>query len=91
MIAWGLFLAWSGQKYSAKRRSLSFREDLENSTLPWFTGASWGTATLSNGQVKIEIVEGQVEINEVNFQGALYSKITPGESVEGVRTRYFGR
>ena len=91
MIAWGLFLAWSGQKYSAKRKSLSFRDDLENSMLPWFTGASWGTATLINGQVKIEIVEGQVEINEVNFQGALYSKITPDESVEGVRTRYFGR
>jgi hypothetical protein len=91
MIAWGLFLAWSGQKYNAKKKLLAFRNDLDNSTLPWFTGASWGTATLIDDYVKIEILEGHAEIEKVEFRGVLYAKFLTGKSDESATTIYFRR
>ena len=74
MIAWGLFLAWSGQKYNAKKGTLSFRKDLVNNSLPWFTGASWGTATLVEDEVLVEVAEGSVHLESVEFQGDTYLK-----------------
>ena len=91
MIAWGLFLAWSGQKYNAKKKLLAFRNDLDNSTLPWFTGASWGTATLIDDYVKIEILEGYAEMERVEFGGAIYNKYVAGKSDESATTIYFRR
>lgn len=76
MIAWGLFLAWTGQKYNAKKKTLSFRKELENSSLPWFTGAAWGTVTLENQQLVVHTLEGAAEIETVNFKGLTYTKIT---------------
>jgi hypothetical protein len=91
MIAWGLFLAWSGQKYNAKKKLLAFRNDLDNSTLPWFTGASWGTATLIDDYVKIEILEGHAEIERVEFRGVLYNKYVAEKPDESASTIYFRR
>jgi hypothetical protein len=84
-------LAWSGQKYNAKKKLLAFRNDLDNSTLPWFTGASWGTATLFDDYVKIEILEGHAEIEKVEFRGVLYAKFLTGKSDESATTIYFRR
>lgn len=74
MIAWGLFLAWSGQKYNAKKGTLSFREDLTNNSLPWFTGASWGTAAVVGDEILVEVAEGSVHLVSVEFQGVIYLK-----------------
>jgi hypothetical protein len=68
---------------------LTFRNDLENSTLPWFTGASWGTATLIDDYVKIEILEGHAEIEGVEFRGTIYNKYVAGKSDESATTIYF--
>jgi len=76
MIAWGLFLAWTGQSFNAKQKRLSFRKDLTNTRLPWYTGSSWGTASLENHEVVIEVYEGKVIIDDIEFQGAKYSRDT---------------
>jgi hypothetical protein len=70
---------------------LAFRNDLDNSTLPWFTGASWGTATLIDDYVKIEILEGYAEMERVEFGGAIYNKYVAGKSDESATTIYFRR
>jgi len=74
MIAWGLFLAWTGQKFNAKTKILSFRKELENSTLPWYTGAAWGTVSLDNQKLVVRVIEGEVDIETVNFKGNKYTK-----------------
>ena len=74
MIAWGLFLAWTGQKFNAKKKILSFRKELENSTLPWYTGAAWGTVSLDNQKLVVRVIEGEVDIETVNFKGNKYIK-----------------
>ena len=74
MIAWGLFLAWTGQKFNAKKKILSFRKELENSTLPWYTGAAWGTVSLDNQKLVVRVIEGEVDIETVNFKGNKYTK-----------------
>jgi non-lysosomal glucosylceramidase len=88
MIAWGLFLAWTGQKYSAKRKTLTFRKNLENSTLPWFTGASWGTATQVGDEMIIDIIEGKVNIDFIQFKGVTYTKVLASESTDSTSVRY---
>jgi hypothetical protein len=74
MIAWGLFLAWTGQKFNAKKKTLSFRKELENASLPWYTGAAWGTVTLEGQKLLMHIFEGSVEIETINFKGQKYIK-----------------
>ena len=74
MIAWGLFLAWTGQKFNAKKKILSFRKELENSTLPWYTGTAWGTVSLDNQKLVVRVIEGEVDIETVNFKGNKYTK-----------------
>jgi hypothetical protein len=85
MIAWGLFLAWTGQKFSAKNKTLKFRANLGNSCLPWFVGSSWGTVQISNNQLILEIKEGEIDVENIDFQGRKFSRV----SVEGTRTNIY--
>lgn len=85
MIAWGLFLAWTGQKFSAKNRTLKFRANLGNSCLPWFVGSSWGTVQISNNQLILEIKEGEIDVENIDFQGRNFSRV----SIEGTRTNIY--
>jgi hypothetical protein len=74
MIAWGLFLAWTGQKFNAKKKTLSFRKELGNSSLPWYTGAAWGTVTLEDQKLLMHVLEGAVDIETINFRGQKYTR-----------------
>lgn len=88
MIAWGLFLAWTGQKFNAKKKSLSFRKELENSSLPWYTGAAWGTVALEDKKLLMHVFEGAVDVEIINFKGRKYTKKSEG-SVKDSQTYYF--
>ena len=90
MIAWGLFLAWTGQKFNAKKKTLSFRKELENSSLPWYTGAAWGTVTLEDQKLLMRVFEGAVEIETINFKGQKYSRSSEGSNMDS-RTYYYSK
>ena len=90
MIAWGLFLAWTGQKFNAKKKTLSFRKELGNSSLPWYTGAAWGTVTLEDKKLLMHVFEGAVDIETINFKGQKYNKKSEG-SVKESQTYYYSK
>ena len=83
MIAWGLFLAWTGQKFNAKRKTLNFRTELENSSLPWFVGSSWGTVRLEGrNHLLLEIKEGHIDVEKIEFKGMQFLR----SKIEGKKT-----
>jgi hypothetical protein len=84
MIAWGLFLAWTGQNFSAKSKSLRFRSDLTNTSLPWFVGSSWGTVQLVKDQLILEVKEGLINIDKIDFQGDQFLRV----EIDGTQTTF---
>jgi hypothetical protein len=85
-----LFLAWTGQKFNAKKKTLSFRKELENSSLPWYTGAAWGTVTLEDQKLLMRVIEGAVEIETINFKGQKYARSNEGSNMDS-RTYYYSK
>jgi hypothetical protein len=62
----------------------------ENSSLPWYTGAAWGTVTLANQQLVLQIFEGAVDIETVNFKGLKYTK-SPENLGKDSETYYYSK
>jgi len=58
LASWGLLNAWSGFMYSAPERKMSFIS--RPGRYFWANGSAFGTATVSDGRVRVETIEGRL-------------------------------
>jgi uncharacterized protein (DUF608 family) len=72
MASYGLLMAYSGFRYSAAEKTLFLSPRLPDRPFTCFfsTASGWGTFTLTDSQLEINLVEGQLEIDHLDFQGA---------------------
>ena len=57
LAAWNVHLAWTGFRYDALAKKMSFGRD---GTWFWSNGRAWGTAKVANGQPEITVIEGNL-------------------------------
>jgi non-lysosomal glucosylceramidase len=71
MASYALLIAYSGFRYSAAEKTLFLSPRLPDRPFTCFfsTASGWGTFTLTGAQLEINLVEGQLEIDHLDFQG----------------------
>jgi len=70
MASYALLAALSGLRYSAVSKSLTFAPRLEAQGFKTFfsTASGWGTIALSEDELVIELVEGELQIDSLHIQ-----------------------
>ena len=58
MASWGLLNAWGGFTYNGSAREMSFA-DIPG-TCFWANGSAFGTATVKDGAVTLNVIEGEL-------------------------------
>jgi non-lysosomal glucosylceramidase len=63
MAAWSAVLALTGFHYSAVEKEMEFTAP--DGTYFWSTGDAWGTCTVSGSEGKLDVLHGEVEVEEL--------------------------
>lgn len=85
MASWGAVIAMSDFHFSAVDRSMNFTRN--NGTYFWSNGYAWGLCKVGDGQLRLEVKEGSVDLKSLTLSGstkpvARNIRLGAGESVE---------
>jgi len=85
MASWGVWLAWTGFRYSAVTGQLALTLLEGDQPTFWSTGDAWGTAQLSPAGVTLDIREGALHLATICVNGDVRPLSNAG-LCEGPRT-----
>jgi len=83
MTSWAAVLAWSDFLYSGVDQHMRFTG--KPGAYFWSNGSAWGTCQVSNGQVTLAVLHGQLPLSAFTLKGKGTKKIKPVVLKQGER------
>jgi non-lysosomal glucosylceramidase len=69
MAAWGGVVAWTGFEYSGVSKTMKFNPVDGDGSYFWSNGYAFGTVLISNSNVKLTVIGGNIKLSEFKLAG----------------------